>query len=179
MNNSYSIQEGQKLTEQWEVEFIGRGYRHASPDKRVECRVVKMYHGTIYGGAHGFGKTVDEARLNAVLGLARAICDDGSAFNYDAEEIFKAQQLGWFEARLKEEQEALELLDEGATQKERRRIIRRINLIDKLMGEWQEEHDYWPEEVEEARTPTPQPPWQPQLSAQAAGSLRGRPRPTA
>lgn len=157
--NNYTIQDGQKLTEQWEVEYIGRGFRSSTPDKRVECRIVKMYHSTIYGGANGHGKTVDEARLNAVLGLARAICDDGTAFNYDAEEIFKAQQLSWWKSRIQQEQEELELLEDEdepprSRPRERRKIERRIKLLEQLQGEWQEEHDYWPEEAREAARPS-------------------------
>jgi aspartate oxidase len=118
-----------------------------------------MYHSTIYGGSHGYGKTVDEARLNAVLGLARAICDDGTAFNYDAEEIFKAQQLSWWQSRIQQEREELELLEEDKPGSNRyaRKIERRIKLLEQLQGEWQEEHDYWPEEAREATRPSATP----------------------
>jgi hypothetical protein len=146
------LKEGQKLTEMWEVEFSGQDWR-GQPDKRIRCRIKEMYTSAIYGGAHGYGATVDEARLNAVLGLARAICDDPNAFSYNAEEIFKAQQLGWFEGRIQEERDLLDSKD-FSHQKTRRRI----KLLEQLQAEWQEEHDYWPEvEVQAQRATAAQP----------------------
>jgi hypothetical protein len=136
------LQEGQVLLEAWHVEFKCVS-RRRPPSEWVECRVVKMYHGTIYGGANGVGKTVDEARLEAVLGLARAICDDFTAFDHDADEIFKAEQHRWWLSKLQECRESLEF-GEG-TPKSARKLKRRIRQIEQLMGEWQEEHDYWPE----------------------------------
>jgi hypothetical protein len=153
------LREGQKLSEEWLVEYTGRGYR-ASADRRVECRIVNMYHSTVYGGANGHGKTVDEARLNAVLGLARAICDDATAFRYDADEIMKGEQLRWWQGRIQQEQEELELLEEdkpGSNHSARKKIERRIKLLEQLQGEWQEEHDYWPEEAREAPRPSTTP----------------------
>src|SRR4051794_13577654 len=108
-----------------------------------------MYHGTIYGGANGVGKTVDEARLEAVLATARAICDDSTAFDHDADEIFKAEQYRWWQDKLQEQQEELEEKDNPGPG-QRKKAQRRIRLIEQLMGEWQEEHDYWPEEKAEA-----------------------------
>lgn len=142
MNNTM-LQEGQKLTETWQVEFKGMNRRHRKLSEWVECRVIKMYHGTTYGGANGVGRTVEEARLNAVLGLARAITDDVTAFDHDADEIFKAEQYRWWLSKLQECRESLEFDEE--TPKSRRKLKRRINRIEQLMGEWQEEHDYWPE----------------------------------
>ena len=137
------LQEDQKLIEHWTVEFTGRSRLRRKPEEWIECRVVKMYHGTVYGGANGAGKTVEEARLNAVLGLARAICDDGSAFQHDADEIFKYEQYRWWQSKIQDEQECLL---EGESSKERRKIKRRIKRLENLMAEWQENYDYWPEE---------------------------------
>jgi hypothetical protein len=149
-----TLQEGQMLLEAWHVEFKGVS-RRRPPEEWVECRVVRMYHGTIYGGATGVGKTVEEARLEAVLGLARAITDDVTAFDHDADEIFKGEQYRWWLSRIQEERG---ILDEDYEEKERPRINkraeRRIKLLEEQMAIWQEEHDYWPEEesdTQEAR----------------------------
>jgi hypothetical protein len=104
-----------------------------------------MYHSTIYGGANGVGRTVEEARLEAVLGLARAITDDETAFDHDADEIFKAEQYRWWQCHISDVQE---MLDAGEVTRKRGR--RRIKLLEQLMAEWQEDHDYWPEEKTEA-----------------------------
>jgi hypothetical protein len=139
------LQEGQKLREEWTVEYVGRSRMHRPADDWVECRIVHMYHSTIYGGANGTGKTVEEARLNGVLGLARAICNDGEAFKHDSYEIFRQQQLGWFEDKLQEYRESLELGEDviGSEKK----LKRRIKLLEQLTAEWQEDHDYWPKET--------------------------------
>lgn len=137
------LQEGQVLIEAWHVEFTGKN-RRRPPEEWIECRVVRMYHSTIYGGANGVGKTVDEARLEAVLGLARAICDDSTAFDHDADEIFKAEQYRWWQGKLQEQQDELEEKD-NPSPGQRKKVQRRIRRIEQLMGEWQEEHDYWPE----------------------------------
>lgn len=141
------------LIEAWAVEFKGVSRRSKPVDEWVECRIVKMFHGTVYGGAHGVGKTVDEARLNAVLGLANAICDDTSAFDHDADEIFKAEVYRWFQSKLQEirdEQEALEgeydNPSKGAS--EMKKLNRRAKLVEQLMAEWQEDYDYYPAEAE-------------------------------
>jgi hypothetical protein len=139
-----TLQEGQKLSESWLVEFVGKSRLHRTPEQWVECRVVRMYHGTIYGGANGVGKTVDEARLEAVLGLARAITDDVSAFDHDADEIFKAEQYRWWLGKIQECREALESGED--TPKYARKLKRHIKRIENMMAEWQEDHDYWPEE---------------------------------
>ena len=97
------LQEGQKLTEHWHVEFTGKNRIHRPVEEWIECRIVKMYHSTIYGGANGLGKNVDEARLEAVLGLARAICDDVTAFDHDADEIFKAESCAGSQGTIKEQ----------------------------------------------------------------------------
>lgn len=153
--SSTVLQDGQKLTEHWEVEYTGKGYQQQrDPAKRIECRVVKMYHSTIYGGSNGTGATVEEARLNAVLGLARAICNDGTAFNYDADEIFKGQQLRWFESKRQELQDELSDLESEFEQprkgsSEIKKVRQRIKQLEQLQAEWQDEHDYWPAETEE------------------------------
>jgi hypothetical protein len=147
-----TLQEGQMLLEAWHVEFKGVS-RRRPPEEWVECRVVRMYHGTIYGGATGVGKTVEEARLEAVLGLARAITDDVTAFDHDADEIFKGEMLHWFANTIKEQQELLDD-EEEITPKALKRGQRRINLLEELLAMWQEDHDYWPEEesdTQEAR----------------------------
>jgi hypothetical protein len=139
-----TLQEGQRLSESWQVEFTGKSRLHRSPEQWVECRVVRMYHSTIYGGANGVGKTVDEARLEAILGLARAITDDVTAFDHDADEIFKAEQYRWWLSKVEECREALESGED--TPRSERKLRHRIKRIEKLMAEWQEDHDYWPEE---------------------------------
>lgn len=138
------LQEGQVLLEAWHVEFTGKNRVRRKPEEWIECRVVKMYHGTIYGGATGVGKTVEEARLEAVLGLARAICDDVTAFDHDADEIFKAEQYRWWLGKIQECRESLEFGEE--TEGSEKKIKRRIRRLENLMAEWQEDHDYWPEE---------------------------------
>jgi len=146
------LQPGQVLTEHWEVQYKGQPRIHKPVEEWVECRVVRMYHSTVYGGAAGRGTTVDEARLEAVLGLARAICDDVSAFQHDADEIFKAEMLRWFEETIKEQQD---ILDEEYEEKDRPKIDkkaqRRIKLLEELQAMWQEDHDYWPEKEEASR----------------------------
>ena len=146
MGNDILLQPGQVLTEQWEIQFTGRGRIHRPVEEWVECRIVKMYHSTIYGGAHGTGSTVDEARLEAVLGMARAICDDVTAFDHDADEIFKAEQHRWFLGQIKEHQDNLDD-DEDLDTKTRKRDQRRIDVLEELLGIWQEDHDYYPEEA--------------------------------
>jgi hypothetical protein len=142
--NDIVLQEGQLLLEAWHVEFKGMGRLRRKPEEWVECRIVKMYHGTIYGGANGTGKTVEEARLEAVLGMARAICDDVTAFDHDADEIFKAEQYRWWLDKIQECRESLELGEE--TPGSARKLKKRIKRLENLMAEWQEDHDYWPEE---------------------------------
>jgi hypothetical protein len=140
------LQEDQKLLEYWVVEYTGKDRRRRRIDEWVECRIIKMYHSTIYAGSTGYGKTVDEARLNAVLGLACAICDDSTAFQHDADDIFRKQQLGWFNAKMSELRDELDLLDDDDPPKAVKQVKRRIKCLDQLTAEWQEEHDYWPEE---------------------------------
>jgi hypothetical protein len=139
-----ALQEGQLLLEAWHVEFKGMGRRNRQPEEWVECRVVKMYHGTVYGGATGVGSTVEEARLEAVLGLARAICDDVSAFDHDAEEIFNAEQHRWWLSRIQEETDILDDSEMGP--KDKKKAARKLALMEEQLAIWQEEHDYWPEE---------------------------------
>ena len=144
------LQEDQKLIEHWTVEFTGRNRLRRKPEEWIECRVVKMYHGTVYGGANGTGKTVEEARLNAVLGLARAICDDSTAFQHDADEIMKGEQYRWWKGKLHDLHEALEFT-EGEDDPGDKKLRRRMKLTEQLMAEWQEEHDYWPEQDKTVR----------------------------
>lgn len=144
------LQEGQKLTENWTVEFTGKSRIRRPVEEWVECRVVKMYHSTIYGGANGTGKTVEEARLEAVLGLARAITDDVTAFDHDADEIFKAEQYRWWLGKIQDCRESLEFGEDTA--KSERKLKRHIKRLENMMAEWQEDHDYWPEEKAEADT---------------------------
>jgi hypothetical protein len=143
------LQPGQVLLEGWHVEFTGKNRVHRPAEEWIECRIVKMYHNTIYGGANGVGRTVDEARLEAVLGMARAICDDVTAFDHDADEIFKDEMLHWFANTIKEQQENLDD-DEEITPKALKRGQRRINLLEELLAMWQEDHDYWPDTETEA-----------------------------
>jgi hypothetical protein len=149
-----TLSEGQMLVEAWEVQFKGRNRARRPVEEWVECRVVNMFHSTIYGGANGTGRTVEEARLEAVLGLARAICDDLTAFDHDADEIFKAEQLRWFQSTIAEQAEIIE--DEESSPKQHKKAMRRIKLLEELQGIWQEDHDYWPdtdsEEAARSRT---------------------------
>jgi hypothetical protein len=144
VSNDYPLQEGQMLMEAWHVEFKGMSRIRRPAEEWVECRIVKMYHGTVYGGATGVGSTVDEARLEAVLGLARAICDDVTAFDHDADEIFKGEQHRWWLSRIQEETDILD--DEEMQPKDYKKARRRIELLEQQLAIWQEEHDYWPEE---------------------------------
>jgi hypothetical protein len=153
------LQEGQVLLEAWHVEFVGKQRRSRPVDEWIECRVVKMYHGTIYGGANGVGKTVEEARLNAILGLANAICDDVTAFDHDADEIFKGEMYRWWSGKLDELAEEIDSLDEKEDAARIKKLRARINRLHKIMCLWQEDYDYWPEtpdseeaEAREART---------------------------
>jgi hypothetical protein len=147
------LQEGQKLTEHWQVEFTGMSRIMRPVEKWIECRMVKMYHSTIYAGSVGKGRTVEEARLNMVLAVARAICQDMTAFGHDADEIFKGEQYRWWLSKIQEYQDELEAEEEDAPRKSHiTKLKRRIKLLEQMMAEWQEEHDYWPEEDAEAAT---------------------------
>lgn len=136
------------LLEAWTVEYKGKERRGRKPDQWIECRIVRMYHGTVYGGSNGTGRTVEEARLSAVLGLARAICDDPSAFKHDAEAILMGEQLRWWENKLHELHESLEFGEEVTGSE--KKLRRRIKLLEQLQAEWQEDHDYWPEKAQDS-----------------------------
>ena len=139
---------GQKLSETWEIEFEGRERRHEKPHRYITGSVRRWYHGTYYGGSTGEGETVDEARLSMVLGLARAICDDESAFQHDADELANFRMLHWFQDKIKELRDE-EDSPEDLTVKRSKQLDRRIRFLERLQGEWQEENDFWPEENDE------------------------------
>lgn len=147
-----SLYPGQKLTETWEIIFEGREARGPNGYRRfITGTIGKWFHTTIYGGSTGEGQTIDEARLAMVLGIARAICDDESAFIHNADEISKAQTLRWFQS--KAEELATELDEEQHSEVVRQSVCnkyqRRMKFLDQLTAEWQDEHDYWPEETKE------------------------------
>lgn len=142
--NDSLLAPGQKLVEHWEVEFEGKDRRSQKPYRYVEARLRRWYHNTYYGGSGGEGETVDEARLAMVLSLARAICNDGDAFQHDADDIFRGEMLRWFQGKIQEYDDYLEL--EDLTDKQARKTKRRIRLLEQLTAEWQEDYDYWPEE---------------------------------
>ncbi len=150
MANDIKLAPGQKLEETWTIRFEGRERRGEKPFRFVTGTILRWYNGTYYGGSTGEGETVDEARLAMVLGLARAICNDESAFNHDAEELGNWAQLHWFQAKIKELQEERD--SEDLTSKAAKRLDRKINFLELLMAEWQEDSDFWPDDEEDRTT---------------------------
>jgi hypothetical protein len=134
----------------WEVQFEGRERRGQRPYRIVTGTLKHWFHSTYYGGATGEGETVPEARLAMVLGLARAICDDESAFSYDAEQLGNSKMLHWFQSKLEELVAEFEV--EDLTEKQSKKLRRQIKFLEQLMAEWQESNDYWPEEADDTET---------------------------
>ena len=56
-----------------------------------------------------------------VLAVARAISEDVTAFQHDADELYKAQMLRWWDSKIKEQREELELLEDDADESPRRK----------------------------------------------------------
>ena len=142
MSRSETLSEGQKLVEVWRIEYEPMPLAHRGPD-RVRGRMVWWPHATHYASSVE-APDIHTARLQIVLGQARAICDDALAFKYDEDNIHNANMLAWFNGKLQElhdEEDA-----EGLTVKRSKQLDREIRLLERLVAEWQEEHDYWPEE---------------------------------
>jgi hypothetical protein len=150
--NDIRLAPEQKLTEMWEIQYEGRERRGQRPYRIVTGTIKHWFHSTYYGGATGEGETVQEARLAMVLGLARAICNDESAFSYDAEQIGKSIMLHWFQDKLKELVAEFDV--EDLTEKQSKKLRRRIKFLEQLTAEWQEDNDYWPEEADATETET-------------------------
>lgn len=74
MGGVQHIQPGQRLTEEWEVEYTKR--QHGSP---VVAAFVHWPHPTHYV-CRGDGETVEEARLQLATMLARSIHEDPNPF---------------------------------------------------------------------------------------------------
>lgn len=143
------LEVGQKLTETWEITFEGRESRSPGGYRRfVTGTISKWFHGTIYGGNAGEGQTIDEARLAMVLGTARAICDDDTAFVHDADQLHLARTLAWFTGRMEELEEELEEEQQGELPRKSvcNKLKRQMKFLNQLTAEWQEEHDYYPQE---------------------------------
>jgi hypothetical protein len=86
-------------------------------------------------------------RSGSSVASSRAICDDVTAFDHDADEIFKGEQYRWWQAKLIEANNELEEERDDAPRKSQiTKLKRRIKRLENLMAEWQEDHDYWPEE---------------------------------
>lgn len=147
------LKRGQVLTENWEIKYEGVG-RHGPVAVRA---MLKTWPNTTYYASSVEAETVDQARLMLVLQQARAICDDETAFQHDADELANQATLHWFNSKVRElrdEAEMLEDEDEPAKShtRELRRLQRRIKLVEQLTAEWQEDNDYWPEEPDAADT---------------------------
>lgn len=147
------LKRGQVLTENWEIKYEGVG-RHGPVEVRA---MLKTWPNTTYYASGVEAETVDQARLMLVLQQARAICDDENAFQHDADELANQGTLRWFNSKLQELKDEIEMLedeDEPAKShtRELRRLQRRIKLVEQLTAEWQEDNDFWPEEADDTDT---------------------------
>jgi hypothetical protein len=106
VSSKETLGEGQRLEEVWRFEYVPLPLAYRGPE-RVRARMVWWPNSTHYATSVE-ARTIFEARLHMVLQLARAICDDTSAFQHDAEDIYRADTLRWFQSRRKELVEELE-----------------------------------------------------------------------
>jgi hypothetical protein len=146
VSSKETLGEGQRLEEVWRFEYVPLPLAYRGPE-RVRARMVWWPNSTHYATSVE-ARTIFEARLHMVLQLARAICDDTSAFQHDAEDIYRADTLRWFQSRRKELVEELEAENWSAkvSAKSARKLNRKLAFLDRLIAEWQEDHDYWPDE---------------------------------
>lgn len=143
---SQTIKPGQKLSETWEIEYecvTGTGI------SEVRGRLT-AWPNTTYYAASATGATVDEVRLKIVLGLARGVCDDETAFQHDARDIHLADMRQWFLGKQQEIKEQIETEkadkdSEDYDAVEIRELLEKLATIRALFGEWGEDHDYYPE----------------------------------
>lgn len=140
------IKPGQKLTEMWGISF--EKMKGGSP---IVARLDSWPHTTYYLG-RGEGKTVEEARLQLITMLARAIHEDPNPFGDLGSVIHSADVLKFLRSLMQGEQEAtaeehyrpandnyladnFEDLPEGWEK-----------VVDHIITLFQGHMDYWPEE---------------------------------
>jgi len=134
MSDDQDMKPGQKLTEMWGVSYEKQKY-----DSPIVARLDSWPHHTYYL-SRGEGKTVDEARLQLVTMLARAIHEDPNPFG-DLGKVIHTAHVIEFLRSLTDEDEANNLADnfeglpEGWEQ-----------VVDHIITLFQGHMDYWPEE---------------------------------
>ena len=140
------LQEGQVLMEAWHVEYTGKRRLSRPAEEWIECRVVKMYHCTIYGGANGNWQdgrgSATERRAGARPMPSAMTC---RRLTTTPTRSSRPRSYRWWLGKLQECRESLE--DGEDAPGSEKKLKRRIKQLENMMAEWQEDYDYYPEET--------------------------------